>query len=252
MAVRVITVPAQQHLASARLKLALLNLGFEKHSCTIHAEDSLLSKRHYGGQTNKRLIMWMMQDKPVRKAHRKVLFLLKEAYDEMKRPEGSDLREWMRNKIKPGQKIKRSKKAWNTLADWAYLIQKATNSRVPEIPQADDPERAEDLLACAVVNVKKCDGEKTSDMKKIKNWVESDGPFLKQQIDLIAPQIIVCGNTWKAVRVLWEGSYHQVYDRILQLGDRTVISFAHPANMFPKRLDYYALACLLQQAKCLS
>ncbi len=86
-------------------------------------------------------------------ANRKVLFLLREAYDRKKRPEGYDLRQVIREKWK-GPKTK----TWWTVANWAFAALHGTSDRIPPLTEDSKQQRREALLSAAVVNLKKARG----------------------------------------------------------------------------------------------
>ncbi|MBX9906080.1 MAG: hypothetical protein K2Y31_17170 [Burkholderiales bacterium] len=174
-------------------------------------------------------------------APRKVLLLLKEAYGEEDATEGYDLRKVIRDEWN-GPKYK----IWWTAAYWCYAIHhsKSTFSKFP----SDDEAYAlasESLLSSATINVKKSNGKSISDSDEITQHAMRDGDLIRLQIELINPEIVICGNTWGAVQHLWPDAV-PTYDLVWKHDSRYFIDFWHPANQFPNALNYYALGCLLQ------
>ena len=98
------------------------------------------------------------------KIERRVLFLAKEAYGDIKPGKTWDLPELVR------EEWKRPKyNFWWTLGYWAYGIQRLTNGPIPSSPMAGQlwKEVTESVLASAVVNIKKSGGRSSSnDMAK--------------------------------------------------------------------------------------
>jgi hypothetical protein len=175
-----------------------------------------------------------------RSARRKVLLLLKEAYDEPGVTEGFDLRAVIRDRWK-GAKYN----IWWNAAYWCYAAQ--AQSGVPPLPasEAEYVAANEALLGAAVVNVKKSDGRSESSETDIARYATLDGSLLKEQIRLIHPEIVICGSTFGAVRDLWPAAA-QAYDLLWKCDGMLIVDFWHPANQFPKKLNYYCLGCILE------
>jgi hypothetical protein len=173
---------------------------------------------------------------------RKVLFLLKEAYSDPDKPADWDLRAAIRADWK-GPKYQ----IWWNVSEWALAIQQTTAAGSPAF--LDERWRhdalAESLLSSAIVNLKKSSGQKSSDAADLRDFVSRDGDLLREQIQGIRPDIILCGSTWPLVAHLWPDA-RQTHDRVWQGSDSTFIDFWHPANRYPRRLNYYALSFLMQ------
>jgi len=179
-------------------------------------------------------------------AKRKVLFVLREAYDKKNRPEGFDLCGKIRDQWKGPRK-----KIWWTVAAWAYAAHQGSAQRIPLLSRKSEPDQASALLASAVANVKKSGGKSTSDPVEIGQCAKTDGQFLSRQVEIINPDIVICGGTWPDIKYLWQQDAEQVYDHVFRVKNRFFVRFWHPANRYPSRLNYYALACLLQNSGCL-
>ncbi|MGA2226091.1 MAG: hypothetical protein ABSH41_16770 [Syntrophobacteraceae bacterium] len=183
------------------------------------------------------------------RAPRKILFILREAYGEPDDTEGWDLREVIREEWQ-GPKGK----VWWTVSYWAYGILTATPHQLPPFPSDDVAYNAakEALLSTAAINIKKSGGKSSSDWDDLVSYVNEDGEFIRQQVELINPQIAVCGNVWSLIQHLWQDA-QQLYDGVWIANGRVFIDFWHPANyQFPNQLCYYALSALLQNSGALN
>lgn len=172
----------------------------------------------------------------------RVLFINKEAYDDKKPNQDWDLRELIRDNWKgPAFKI------WWLIAYWAYAIHNWKSCRIPQMPNTKEEYElaSKALLSSAAINVKKSDGKKSSDNDEINDYVKKDGIFIKKQIELIDPQIIICGNVWEHIKEhIWPEAterYHMVYK-----ADKYIfIDLWHPSNPYPNNLNYYTLCAVL-------
>lgn len=122
-------------------------------------------------------------------ANHKVLFILKEAYD-THRTEGTwDLSDLIRRKKVSGRTFK-------PLAQWAYGIQHVLKNRQIAEFQEHGEEVEKALISSAVINLKKSSGKKSSNRKNLLRYVEKDWDLVSRQIEIIKPDIVICGRTW--------------------------------------------------------
>ena len=95
-------------------------------------------------------------------------------------------------------------------------------------------------------------------MGEILEYAEQDKDFLSKEIELIDPDIIVCGYSIQALMKVFDlkikensGYYSEnwfyVTDEIFEK-KRIILDFYHPSNHYPILLNYYSLACIYQQA----
>lgn len=84
-------------------------------------------------------------------------------------------------------------------------------------------------------------------MAEIGAIAKRDGELLKKQVELIAPNVVVCGNTWGEVKHLWTDS-KRIFPRIWCTESITFINYWHPANQYPNDLNDLALSALLAKA----
>jgi len=172
---------------------------------------------------------------------RKILFILREAYGE-KNGDDFDLRKLIRDEWK-GPKYK----MWRIISYIAYAIQHSSCHSIPQRPEDTTAySMAKDaLFSSAVINVKKSDGNSSSKPEEIAWYAKTDGIFIKRQIELINPHIIICGNVWQALKHLWPESTN-IYGLIWMINKTYVVDYYHPANHWPHDLNYYPIACMLQ------
>lgn len=176
------------------------------------------------------------------RAPRRILFLLKEAY----RSDGGgdfDLCELVRDAWK-GPKYR----LWHNLARWACGIQRSTAGSLPPFPEAAD-DLTEALLGSAVVNIKKSDGRSRSADEDLAQYAHDDGELLVRQIQMIDPEIVICGNTWRHYRSLCE--HRKLGDMVYQTNGTPFVDFWHPAQQVHKKLSYYALLGAVQASPVL-
>lgn len=173
---------------------------------------------------------------------KKILLILKEAY-------GSDedwsLTETIKDEWK-GPKYK----VWWTVSYWLYLLNKTTKDFVPLFPNKEEEAQCIDyLLSSAVLNIKKSNGRSYSEIEDLKKYVESDKDFILKQIEIINPDIILCGNTGQFLfpTVFGEPNKIENTDWHYRWKNRMIIDYWHPANQYPDELCYYALGQLYQR-----
>jgi hypothetical protein len=153
----------------------------------------------------------------------KILFLLKEAW-------GGFI------PLHPEQKIKGM--FGINIARWKLVIKELYNNRDAEPVFMEAWQRPEYNDDIAIVEVKKVDEEKTSsNINIINEFAVRDSAFLKEQIDLINPDIVFCcgttdayGNhifgddTWEQISSIFEPRPCHCYKH----KNRLIIDFYHP------------------------
>jgi len=179
------------------------------------------------------------------KARCHILFVLKDAND----PDGTvgwDLRHKIREEWgEPKGKM------WWTAAYWAYGIQNSECGSVPEFPCPDGvtgwTHVADALLSTAVVNIKKSPGSGTANTADLAQYAKEDGDLIVRQIELIKPDLVVCGSTWHFMRSFYPDAENPM-DRIHTVSGLPFIDFWHPAVHWPDQLTYFGLCGLVQAA----
>jgi len=214
------------------------------------------SKRHAGGN--------FIEDGVIDKnkweqSKLKVLFLLKEAYktDNWGKEKPLNLCNHIREWEGPKYKI------WHTVSQWAYGLHKLDETRdvvlFPEEEKDKDQIKTglrDALFASAVVNIKKSEGNSTSDDVDLLAYVEDDWDRILQQIKLINPHIIICGNTWSNIvkKHLDKNNlkYVKTSEWVYEYDGLIFVDFWHPANHYPNKLNYYALCTAVRLSGVLS
>lgn len=184
----------------------------------------------------------------------RICFFLKEAYSRDSDTDWS-LTEWLADGA--------TTRMWGTVADWAYGITNTTSDYIPHKPQLSPAEKTKQLKTIAVVNVKKSNGAVQSDYGDLLRYATTDRAFLKRELEIISPTVIVCGNNSSLLRLLYgaklqangkvsaEGEIPYQFIRengYAVVGNQIILDFYHPANQYPSMLNYYTICSLYQQA----
>lgn len=131
----------------------------------------------------------------------RIMFLLKEPHDRNSILEkcGYDLTELFR---RPEFYEGNRKSAERVLGRWAYCLQQihAGNSYTLEL--AGHYAHIA-LLGAAVVNLKKLPGGKSSTDAVIRHFAQRDKDFLRREFDILRPDIVVCGGTYRTARLVF-------------------------------------------------
>jgi hypothetical protein len=170
-------------------------------------------------------------------ANHKVLFILKEAYDTT-RTEGTwDLSGFIKRRKVSGRTFK-------PLAQWACGIQHVLENRQIAEFKEDGEEVEKAIMASAVINLKKSGGTKSSSEGNLQEYVEKDWDLITRQIEIIQPDIVICGNTWSLFSKLIEEK-SKISDLVTDVGGVPYVDFWHPANRAANRMNYYSLCALV-------
>jgi len=120
------------------------------------------------------------------------------------------------------------------LARWKYLIDTiARTAGVPDYPsdaELQEHQGGWHLRNAAYVNIKKPKGRSKSSATDIMSYAKTDRGYLRREIDIVDPHIVVCGRTFWPYHAIYDGnnSIRQVTDRLHMHGNRVVIDFYHP------------------------
>lgn len=180
--------------------------------------------------------------------HKKIVFVLKEAYTTQN---NWSLTDWVLNS-------KPSKPIWRRIIEWTYGIQNTDFNNIPKYA-SQIYEKNKDLLfqQIALVNLKKSGGKSSSINEEIKGYAIEDKLELKKQLEIISPDIIVCGSTFNTLNHIYDDkicpkdSYCDnrfYYTNIISGKDTLVIDYYHPSNRYPALFNYYTLASIYQQS----
>ena len=176
------------------------------------------------------------------------LFLLKEAY-------GGDC-DWdlakdhvlTREKARP---------IWKRISLWTKGIMNTGAAYTkPFKPNSEDIKDFNNLYLnkIAAVNIKKYNGKKQSDYNEILSYAKNDKDFLRKQIELCDPTVIVCGYTGAALEMILDtplrknSNYDLFYFTEINGHSVTVIDYWHPSNHYPEIMNYYCLIEVYQRS----
>ena len=194
----------------------------------------------------------------------RICFFLKEAYQ--KDAPIWDLTKWLCNENGGDGAVV---KMWRTVAEFTYGLLNTNESNIPSYSQAKSltqSDRSKLLQNISVVNVKKSNGESHSEWSDLVKYAKADADLLCREIDLISPNIIVCGNNSSLLRIIYGASVDEkgnvYHDGIIDeksycfmndngyfwFDNKLIIDFYHPANQFPKIMNFYTLCCIYQKA----
>jgi hypothetical protein len=169
----------------------------------------------------------------------KLLFLLKEVYDE----EGGD---WdLRDVL-----LKSSQwQTWNNIARWTFgLLSKPSFSPWIGVPEANAAFRDHWLRYVVAVNLKKTGGGSSSVKLQLIDTVRQDREFLRRQLSLYKPNVTICCGTGEYLPLFLDSNeidkWHStsngtIYARTQLLG--TLVSFYHPQAHYPMNFLYTIL-----------
>lgn len=171
----------------------------------------------------------------------KILYVTKEPNN----PEqtAGDFREWWKDEIVYTFSYR--------LAEWSYGL-------LNDFPQYDNiwtnKESAQKALqSIALMNIKKSGGGGTANYLKMMEHVKTNFDFLHRQIEIISPDIIILGTSWKELRdglfpnVAWKKSGY-----ICSIGrheNATVIDYYHPSSRTPPAASYSLLQNIVRSDK---
>ncbi|MBS0568039.1 MAG: hypothetical protein JSS59_11630 [Proteobacteria bacterium] len=168
----------------------------------------------------------------------RLLFVLKEVND----PDGGDwdLREFLRTGGRPA--------TWDNLARWIEAIRSPTILPWEQIETIDIQRRTAALRSIAAVNLKKTPGWYTSDPNEVSRFADEDSKFLRLQIDLYKPHLVICCGTGDWYKHIMDASNLREWRRTnrgvwyyVDATDVPVLAFAHPEARVPAQYLHYAL-----------
>jgi uracil-DNA glycosylase len=90
--------------------------------------------------------------------------------------------------------------------------------------------RKTSLLACALINLKKTTGGARA-TDAVEHATARDTIFLREQIELINPQVVVCGGTYKSIKQHLYPTIRRVAPRVHEVGERLFINANHPSYL---------------------
>jgi len=165
----------------------------------------------------------------------KILFITKEPNNP--KQEADDFRIWWETELKYAFSLR--------ISEWTYGI---LNKFPPyDIIKRSNSDRLNAIHHIAFMNVKKIGGGSQSEYDNIINSVNRDFDFIHKQIEIINPDIIILGLSWKEVRTelfpdlndKWQESGYDI--AIARFNNAKVIDFYHPSSRNAPAASYSLL-----------
>ncbi len=158
-------------------------------------------------------------------ADKKILVLLKETNDY-----SQDITDLIRQVVK---KERTTKEFWgamtfHTVGKWLYGLENFKNGTYPTLSEAKKY-RKQALLNCAYMNLKKATGGSSTKNKELENATKRDAEYIKKEIEIINPNIVICGGTYNLVKKHIFPELERVAPRIHKFNDTIFINSYHPA-----------------------
>ena len=142
---------------------------------------------------------------------------------------------------------------WWTVAKWTYLILEIfNNKKIPEYPELRWEEANELLCNIAVVDIKKSNGQTLSSYSDLHLFIKNDKNKLKKEIDIIDPQIIICGNVFNLYKTIYSNELIEKVKnskKCFSHNNRLIVDFWHFANRKPNKEVFSELGNILIKAK---
>ena len=180
--------------------------------------------------------------------NKRVLFILKEAYDTREVKQEWSLTEHLKSRG-PYANI------WYRVCEWTYGIMTTTSDHIEPYSDWNAMRTSDVLRKISVMNIKKSDGLNSSKQEEISAYADADAEEIIREIVLIDPYIVICGSTFADINRITgnqitgaelPGTY--AYTDIIGGKERLFVNFYHPANHFPSFMNYYGMAGVYQQA----
>lgn len=145
---------------------------------------------------------------------------------------------------------------WKKVTQWSYGLMNTDENKIQPFDENLIPKKYgnEYLQSMAVVNIKKESGKSKSVWEELEVAVEKDKDFIKREIELIDPTVIVCGYTISQLEKILGVEIKKERNRNLyyytEINGKTIIvlDYYHPASRYPDIMNYYALVNIYQLA----
>ena len=136
-----------------------------------------------------------------------------------------DFRDWWKTKLQFSFSIR--------LAEWAYGIE--NNFPIYSKIQDNQDEQLKAIHKMAFMNIKKIGGNGTSDQDKLMDFAIRDHGFIRKQIEIIEPEIIVLCLSWgkledslfPEIKTEWKDCGYDIF--VASYKGVKYISFYHPS-----------------------
>lgn len=179
----------------------------------------------------------------------RILFVLKEAYS--KEPNAKDW-DLINDHLLTDEPLGKSP-TWRNISLWTKGLL---------CPEADyEPKDVElecfgnkYLHSIAAINIKKYNGKSKSNDSEIAEYAIKEKEYIKKEIELCDPNLIICCGTANSLCNVIDFDYEHKNDQwfyrsTINGHEVIVIDFYHPANQFPKMMNYFTLCSIYQRAK---
>ena len=169
-----------------------------------------------------------------RKAKRKILFLLKEPNGY--KGEHGALNDLLRKAAAPNSTSAMwDRPTFHTVGRWAHGLLHYSG----QVPSYDEAHRARKsaVLECAYINIKKSTGGARA-TKKVEVHAAKYAEFLRRQVAIIEPDIVVCGGTYDILKEHVYPRMSKISSRIHQLETRIFINAFHPSCRTNRKVVY--------------
>lgn len=186
-----------------------------------------------------------------RKSSPSILILLKEVNDPGPDGGGWDLREFVRDGARH--------QTWNTVTRWVMAISSLPGEKPwRDVYPVSTEQRRDVLRNISAMNLKKSPGGDTTVVANFRQVVEEDRAFIREQIGLYNPQIIICCGSIVADVYYsflkpedsssWQSTTRGVEFLTLASGC-SVISYSHPEARISGNLLHYGLVDAVREIR---
>ena len=155
----------------------------------------------HGGNDLKVICDGIVDEKTFIAQEIKLLFLLKEVNGNMSsggsidyENEGRDFIDITRERAEKQGDVPKN---WKALCYWTYAI------KYPDRSFAKAEKCGKNLLEVAIVNIKKTPGKGTTDDKELNAAVKGYGDVIRDEISIIAPDLVICGGTYEYAKKIY-------------------------------------------------
>lgn len=187
----------------------------------------------------------------------KILFVLKEAYTSSKEKENrkSSLIVDIKNGIE--------RNFWNRLSEWAVGLLNEDEKNITNFDSITKEQKEIAIRKIAIINLKKSDGDTKTDMGKYEKYFYNKNneinkkyvDCLNEQIDLINPDVIICGGTFNIFNRLYKDKIEKIcdvrrgyyFEKNVSIQKAILIDYCHPSWRNSADLLYYGLCATYQQ-----
>lgn len=187
-------------------------------------------------------------------AEKKVMFFLKEAYNgdstssidinaknsknkNFGNVGNSSVTKWIyKHSLEKNHPIRST---WYRISEWTYGILHTTIEERADYNSKENAMTKTErkwINQSSIVNIKKSDGKKRTNHTDLAHYSKHDAKFLRSQIELISPDVIICGNTGRYLNNVFvgenfnigNGNKDWVYKRQISGKGVIIIDYYHP------------------------